>query len=113
MSEVLPLAEAVEAYNELRQPGNDHGIMGAYTALVTRYGRAALPSHQAIMEARTVRVPRYAATLDHRFSGDEQREYDSLKAAGRSRYDSLRWYGGMGHVPAFARARAGYGSKGR
>ena len=48
---------------------------------------------------------------DHRFTPEEQAEYDSLKAAGRTFYDDARWNEGATHEQAFADARYAYGLK--
>lgn len=48
---------------------------------------------------------------DHAFSGHEQAEYDSLKAAGRSYYDDLRWTYGFSHHNAYMAALETYGTK--
>lgn len=59
--------------------------------------------------ARRVRVAGDAT--DHRFLGDENGEYDTLTARGRSYYDDLRWHNGYEHNDAFAEARRCYGVK--
>lgn len=107
----MPLSEAVEKYNALRKPGNDHGIIGAYRELVRVHGRENLPTHEAIMAARSKRVLTYEHTLDHRFTPEQQEQYDSLKAAGRTEYDELRWYRGYSHELAFERALEAHGLK--
>lgn len=57
------------------------------------------------------RVLRYAETTDHRFTADEQADYDSLRAAGRSMYDDLRWHEGYDHETAMRDALHSYGRK--
>lgn len=63
------------------------------------------------VEIEPERVERYRESRDHRFTGTEQSDYDSLKARGRTLYDELRWYRGYGHPEAFAQAREAHGLK--
>jgi len=48
---------------------------------------------------------------DHHFTGDQQAQYDSLHARGRTHYDEQRWYGGEDHLTAWASAFKLYGLK--
>lgn len=49
---------------------------------------------------------------NHEFTGNEQREYDMLKARGRTLYDNLRTQFNIEHVPAYVWALDLYGKKG-
>jgi hypothetical protein len=60
---------------------------------------------------KRTRVARYADTTDHRFTPQEQAEYDSLRAQGRSMYDDLRWHEGYDHATALRDAKHSYGTK--
>jgi hypothetical protein len=59
----------------------------------------------------TRRSKRYEDTTDHRFTPDEQKQYDSLRAQGRDMYDDLRWFEGYDHDIAFRDAAHSYGYK--
>jgi hypothetical protein len=48
---------------------------------------------------------------NHHFTGNEQAEYDSLSAKGRTCYDHLRWYGDSTHAKAFEKAMEKFGGK--
>lgn len=48
---------------------------------------------------------------DHHFTGNEQTEYDSLNAKGRSAYDRYRWYDKDSHAHAFEQAKELHGLK--
>ncbi len=48
---------------------------------------------------------------DHHFTPTQKREYDSLRARGRSMYDDLRWNENATHADAFRDARYSYGLK--
>ncbi len=48
---------------------------------------------------------------DHHFTPTQKREYDSLRARGRSMYDDLRWNESASHNDAFRDARYSYGLK--
>jgi hypothetical protein len=48
---------------------------------------------------------------NHHFTGDQQAQYDSLAAKGRSFYDEQRWHHGATHDEAYASALAAHGTK--
>lgn len=48
---------------------------------------------------------------DHHFTAEQKADYDSLRAAGRSLYDDLRWHKNATHAEAFDAAAATYGFK--
>ena len=52
---MLTIDQATDEYQALRQPGDDHGIIGAYRTLMGRHGAENLPSLEAIMDRRCER----------------------------------------------------------
>lgn len=104
IASTLTLDQATRAYNDLRVPGNDHGINGAYVALEAQYGLEALPTHMEILVRRSARVESYRSDLRHAFAAGERDEFRALTAAQRDSYNAERWYWGADHSAAMLAA---------
>lgn len=100
MTPTLTLDQATRAYNELRRPGADHGINGAYTMLERLHGADALPTHMEILVRRSARVEAYRSDLRHAFKNGERAEFLALNVAERDTYNAERWYWGADHSAA-------------